>query len=233
MPEALDRVGLVLIAALLLPGLLAGLLESILVFIPQAERVAGELAVLLTPALFTILALYRIRRTDGWRALFPGAGMHWTVQVGAGIAVGILAFISNGLLAQVSLRVFTTLLGAETAQTLFDAELQRAAPLVSGGTLRLIVVFFLLAVITPIAEELFFRGYVYRSFRHHWGVPLSVVFSALVFSAFHFYLVQAVPIFVAGLLFALLYERTGTLLAPIVAHGAVNAVVVLVMYFVR
>lgn len=232
MPEPLDSLGLVLVAALLLPGLALGLLDGFLSLIPKGEAVAGALPLLLTPALFATLALYRMARADGWRTLVVGTWADRASQVGAGLAVGLLAFISNGLLAHVSLRLFGAFFGSETAQTLFEGELQRTEPLVTGGTAQLVTVFILLAVVTPIAEELFFRGYVYRSLRHHWSVPVSIVLSALVFSGFHFYVVQAIPIFVAGLLFALLYERTGSLLAPMVAHGVVNAIVV-VLLFVR
>lgn len=217
-----------MIAALLLPALLAGIIEGFLSFLPGSASVAGWLAMLFTPVLFIALALYRIGRTEGRAGLLAGAGR--TAHLVAGFGVGLLGFVSNGVLAQVSLRFLAVLLGPEAAQAVFEAELQRAAPLVSGGPLFQAAVFVLLAVVTPFAEELFFRGYVYRGLRHHWGVPAAAVLSAFIFSAFHFYLVQALPIFAAGLLFALLYERTGSLLAPMVAHGVINAAVVLLMY---
>jgi membrane protease YdiL (CAAX protease family) len=83
-----------------------------------------------------------------------------------------------------------------------------------------------LALWTPLAEEVFFRGFVFAGLIHRLGVPGALVASALVFSIFH--LSQGspgvlVPIFITGLLLAWLYYRTGSLWASIVAHGSQNA----------
>lgn len=84
-----------------------------------------------------------------------------------------------------------------------------------------------LALWTPLAEEVFFRGFVFAGLIPRLGVPRALVASALVFSIFH--LSQGspgvlVPIFITGLLLAWLYYRTGSLWASIVAHGSQNAV---------
>jgi hypothetical protein len=84
-----------------------------------------------------------------------------------------------------------------------------------------------LALWTPLAEEVFFRGFVFAGLIPRLGVPRALLASALVFSIFH--LSQGspgvlVPIFFTGLLLAWLYYRTGSLWASIVAHGSQNAV---------
>lgn len=89
---------------------------------------------------------------------------------------------------------------------------------------------FLLVVITPIGEEVFFRGLVYGGLRARWGVVAAAITSAVFFSAVHVQVVHALPIFVLAIILALLYERTGSLLPAIVAHGINNVVAVLAVW---
>ncbi len=78
-------------------------------------------------------------------------------------------------------------------------------------------------VLGPLAEELIYRGLLYRIFRRHWGVLPSAVLSALIFGLAHgepWYLFGLVGL---GVLFALVYEYSGSLTAAAVAHAAHNA----------
>jgi membrane protease YdiL (CAAX protease family) len=80
---------------------------------------------------------------------------------------------------------------------------------------------FALAVISGIAEEIFFRGAVQGS----WGWLVATALFALLHTgpsrAFRLWTLFAL---VAGVLFAVLTLATGNLLAAIVAHAGVNGV---------
>jgi uncharacterized protein len=104
----------------------------------------------------------------------------------------------------------------------------------TGLVLALITV----AVGTPIAEELFFRGLVLGAARKRWGTPLGVVFSSILFGAFHVQADLTAWLFVGtvtasyGVVFAMLRVWTqGRIGAAIVAHMLVNAAAVLVVTF--
>ena len=86
-----------------------------------------------------------------------------------------------------------------------------------------LLTFQALAFITPMSEELFFRGFIFRGLLPRLGPWGAIVGSALVFSAFHLSLGVVVPIFITGFLFAWLYWRTGSLWAAIGAHAGQNA----------
>ena len=86
-----------------------------------------------------------------------------------------------------------------------------------------LLTFQALALITPLSEELFFRGFIFRGLLPKLGPWGAIVASALVFSAFHLSLGVLVPIFITGFLFAWLYWRTGSLWAAIGAHAGQNA----------
>ncbi len=84
----------------------------------------------------------------------------------------------------------------------------------------------LLAVAVPIGEEIFFRGFVYGGLRNRWGMIVATLGSATFFAAVHMQIVHALPIFILGLALALLYERTRSLVPPMVVHALNNVLAV-------
>jgi hypothetical protein len=93
----------------------------------------------------------------------------------------------------------------------------------------IVQVFISAAILAPLLEEPVFRGVlqtaVMRLF-HGRRWPALVIASAL-FSLTHWWVVpwqNLVPLFVLGLVFGYLYERTGSLLAPVLAHAGFNAI---------
>lgn len=84
-----------------------------------------------------------------------------------------------------------------------------------------------LAVWTPIAEEVFFRGFILRGLANRWSLATALVVSAAVFAALHLAPALLLPVFVTGLLLGYLYHRTGSLWPCIAVHAAQNLVAVL------
>ena len=81
-------------------------------------------------------------------------------------------------------------------------------------------------LLIPIAEELLYRGVVYRRLRLWLGVWPAVAVSALIFGAIHVNLVQFLYAGILGLLLAFLMEKSGFLYAPVLAHIAANVAAV-------
>ncbi len=81
-----------------------------------------------------------------------------------------------------------------------------------------------LGIITPIAEELMFRGLIYRRIRCMIGPKQAIVLSGLVFGMYHGNLVQGIYGFVVGIIMAWIYEKYGSLKAPILFHVCANVV---------
>lgn len=86
-----------------------------------------------------------------------------------------------------------------------------------------ILTFQALAFITPLSEELFFRGFIFRGLIPKVGPYGAMLISAAIFSGFHLSVGVLIPIFITGFLLAWLYWRTGSLWAPIGAHAGQNA----------
>ena len=84
------------------------------------------------------------------------------------------------------------------------------------------------AVLTPIVEELIFRGLIYRRMRWMIGVIPATVMSAVYFGIFHGNLLQGIYAFALGILLAYTYEKYHNILAPVSIHIGANLISVLI-----
>ncbi len=84
-----------------------------------------------------------------------------------------------------------------------------------------------LGVISPIVEELIFRGLIFRRLRRRtMSVKQAMLMSGLMFGFYHGNLVQMIYGSLAGILLAYLYEKYGSIKAPILAHICMNIVAI-------
>lgn len=95
-----------------------------------------------------------------------------------------------------------------------------------------LLVFAALVILAPLFEEMVFRGVFFGWARQRLRFLDAAIFSSLIFAAFHAPYVDALGwhwgfralgmIFTLGFLSALLFERTGSLIAPTLLHGLFN-----------
>ena len=91
------------------------------------------------------------------------------------------------------------------------------------GGATLIGMFALVVLWAPLAEEVFFRGFIFPGLIGWLGPSRAAVVSSLAFAAAHVDPMVMVPIFSTGLLLAWLYHRTGSLWSSVAAHAMQNA----------
>lgn len=87
-----------------------------------------------------------------------------------------------------------------------------------------IAAFIVVGLIAPVAEEVFFRGFVFAGLARSFGVIPAMVLSSLLFGAAHQSLGLIIPFALVGVVLAGIYMRTGTLWANVGVHGAFNLV---------
>jgi membrane protease YdiL (CAAX protease family) len=85
-------------------------------------------------------------------------------------------------------------------------------------------------LLSPVAEEVFFRGVLFSSLRARCGFWAAALMSSLVFAGLHLSPVHFPSLLVLGLVLAWLYERTGSLWPAMVLHALHNAWVMIVAY---
>lgn len=93
---------------------------------------------------------------------------------------------------------------------------------VSFYTASLPVMLAGLGLIVPIAEELMFRGLFYNRLKDMVSQMKAWVLCSLFFGLYHGNLVQGIYGFLAGMLLVFVYEKYGSMAAPVLTHMALN-----------
>jgi len=87
------------------------------------------------------------------------------------------------------------------------------------------------SVLAPFKEELVFRGFLYPSMRDRFGVTWGIILTAAFFAMLHGDLIRFIPLLIGGIVLNLLYQQTGSLYSPVVAHGVWNGVMSLLTFW--
>ncbi|MBI1882971.1 MAG: CPBP family intramembrane metalloprotease [Chlamydiae bacterium] len=142
---------------------------------------------------------------------------------------GVLAYcgalpplVGVGLATQFLGRIWKIPLKPQVPLQILQGETSIAAWAVMG---------FVIVILVPFLEEIFFRGFLYALLRKSFGMGKAMVLNSLLFSSLHFSFLAFLPIFCIGLFLAYLYEKTGSLFAPMVFHALNNTVAVLLVVF--
>jgi membrane protease YdiL (CAAX protease family) len=93
-----------------------------------------------------------------------------------------------------------------------------------------ITFFSIIAVLAaPIAEETFFRGFMFQGIRKRIGFAWAAIISAAIFAIAHLSTESLVPIFLLGLMLAWLYHKTKSIWPCIIVHAVYNSIGVISM----
>jgi membrane protease YdiL (CAAX protease family) len=181
--------------------------------------------------LFVALAAYVVTRR--YRLPLDRLGIHagrWPRWIALGLVAGAVTVpISMGV-ERVAVALIAAVVGAERAQGM--AEQEHLTDVLTGilqqplTTTQIVWLVALVCVLVPIGEEVFFRGFLYGTLRR-WGIPAATLLSALFFGAVHQQIVHFLPIAVLGVILAVLYERTGSLVPAVIVHAVNNIVATL------
>jgi membrane protease YdiL (CAAX protease family) len=102
----------------------------------------------------------------------------------------------------------------------------------ASSTLEQRILIILLAVtVAPLAEEFFFRFFLYGVMKRYFGRGVGVVASALLFAAVHAHLPSFAPLFVLGICLTIAYEWSGSLLVSMTMHALFNALALTALAF--
>lgn len=171
--------------------------------------VFGE-AVLLLPAWYFTVHKYGASWADlGLRPFRAGA-----VGLGCGLMLAsvLINFVYAIFLAQFGLQIQPEM------EQIFSGTAFPLALLLGG------------AVVAPVVEEIFFRGFVFTGLRGQWGWPKAALASAGLFALAHVLPTSFLPIFILGLIFAFLFQASGSVWPAILMHMLTNTVALLLAY---
>jgi CAAX protease family protein len=168
-----------------------------------------------------------------WRGLLAPAGLGFVTAFGlwpraggwAAWARATAVLVAAGIAIDVGLGVLGEQWGFTSHWTeWFDPDLAWGSAAAVAVTLLGSILF------APVFEELIFRGLLYGTLRTRLAWPVAAASSALVFALAHGYGVAGfASVFLSGVLWAWVYERTGSLLPCMIAHVVNNASVALTL----
>ena len=167
-------------------------------------------------AVLALWILWACRRTGaGIRRLVGRVpdGYNWLPALGLLVVAGVFSLGSWYVTAY-----GLSLVAPGTVEGILDlSELGLGDSIVSGIMWTLIAV-----VLAPVLEEVLFRGILVNRWGVKWGVGTGIVASSVLFGVCH--LIDTAGAAAFGLVAAVLYLRTRTLIVPIAFHAANNLV---------
>lgn len=86
----------------------------------------------------------------------------------------------------------------------------------------------LYGIISPLAEEVVFRGIIYNRIRKNCSIPVAVFLSALLFGLYHGNIVQGAYGFLMGAMIAYTYEQLDSFFHAFLFHAAANTAVYMI-----
>lgn len=81
--------------------------------------------------------------------------------------------------------------------------------------------------LAPLLEESLFRGFLFQGLRQAYGPNKAILFSSLLFSAFHLQLEALLPTFLLGLALSYTFQRSNSIWPGVLMHFLVNLVGIL------
>jgi membrane protease YdiL (CAAX protease family) len=96
----------------------------------------------------------------------------------------------------------------------------------------LLMTIFLAGILPAIGEELFFRGILQRLFIQIFKSPWpGIIFTGLLFSAFHMQFMGFIPRMALGIILGSLYWYSGSIYTSMLGHFIFNSISIVLIYF--
>lgn len=202
-------------------SLLAVLLIEALIRLIVLAYPAYPMAALGFARIVQAVAILNIVQHFNKGAWVPGPIASWFV---AGCKAGLIWSSGFGLITVV---IFAVLFAIDVNPLDF---IRAPMPI---GAVDIGLLFLVGGILSPVAEEIFFRGILYGYFRR-WGVAAAVILSTLIFAIAHTGGSQ-IPVtqLIGGLVFAIAYEKEDNLMVPITIHILGNTAIFSIGYIAQ
>ena len=166
--------------------------------------------------LLPIILIFGLRRIS-WKHLGFGKFSVSVVGIGCGLLLGgyALILLHNSIL---------NTLGIDTqGDQIFEIFNRLEHP---------IWFFFVGAIVAPLVEEIFFRGFLFQGFRQAYGWRPALFLSSAIFAGAHLDPVSLIPTFILGCVLAYVFHRSNSLWPGIIFHATINSMSLLAVYLI-
>lgn len=196
----------------------------------RIDLLAQGLAALLTFLLPAIIFTVCYKSSCGEYLHIPICGRQWVLAL-VGVVVLVLWIPANDWISYWN-EGWTFGSQEEFLRSHFSSN-NSVSQLLSQCTIGdLILQLLVVALITAVCEEFFFRGVLQQILSEWFGnFHVAIAVTALIFALAHGNLYGIVPLFTFGLIFGYMYRLSGTIWVTVCAHFFNNAVFVLMYFF--
>ena len=205
---------------------LLGLFFLYVIYLSFAQSAATKIttAVLIDNAVFSLLlvggvALFLALRSRNPITVFGLRKLTWK-----GTLLGLLGLVIALPVIYFSYSLALLYFGADTKP---QPLLQFFMSPTTSISDRLLLI-FTAVVVAPVSEEVIFRGYFYGVMRRYGGRWPAIILSAVLFGAIHVHPPALIALAVLAVALTLVYERTGSLWAPMLMHACFNSATLVV-----
>jgi uncharacterized protein len=192
--------------------------------LPKVPQALWAISLLLLYSASLIDSVYWLglrRRGQSWAAIGIGSiSRRW-----------VLGALGLGLLLTVVTRLVSYSIQAKLGHPNLYPQLDLFSPS-ELSWISIIGTILVGGVMVPFAEELFYRGVLYRFMRERWGIWIGALVSAVLFGAAHLKLSLGIAVGIAGFVSALMYERSKSLWPSIIIHVVNNSLKFILFYAV-
>jgi membrane protease YdiL (CAAX protease family) len=200
--------------------IMSGLVPLLLPILPKSDNVSNFILYGLFEAL-TIGAIFML--VTWYRSSFRKLGLNRFKF--SYIYQAILGFCSYFVITNVALNLI--------AQFYHVPDEQQAIGFTGPTGIELVLVFTALVFIVPLAEELLFRGFIYKGIRNGYSFPVTAIVVSVLFAVAHGQLNVGIDVFCLSLVLCYLREKSGSIWPGVLLHGLKNAVAFAVLFIFK
>ncbi len=166
------------------------------------------------------------------------------VMEGKNIRIGDLGFVKASLKKIIGLAflgyvayfavmiVITQIMWAYQVELPGLGEQESHIEFIGSESIAAIVVIVIITFLAPIIEEVFFRGFVFKTMLKEWPKWLAFVISAAIFAGLHFEFHIFVPLFILGLILNWMFFKSKSLYPGIAFHIINNSIALGLEYYI-
>jgi membrane protease YdiL (CAAX protease family) len=213
---------------------LGGVLLSLYPLLRHWSTAQGNAWLSSSPIIQFLFILIAETITVGYKLTLPFIGFkrpRWR-DLFYGLSSVVPYYILFAVLRAVALSLFPSLNVDQKQEIGFDSV---------SGSVQLICTFISLIILTPLAEEIMFRGFIYKTLRKSLSVLVAALITSLLFGAGHLFegggkgllWIGALQTFSLSVVLVFLRQKTSSLWAGITLHASNNAIAFVYLFILH
>lgn len=145
------------------------------------------------------------------------SGSRWAKYIGATLFIKVFGGIVTTIIGLLLFLSFPPIL--HFLHRLMEEETRQ---LITPTAFQFVLMVISLCILTPIWEEFFFRGILFRRFAMRTKTMRAAIYSSLIFGILHIGGSSMFHAFLVGILFCYIYASTQNIWVPVILHGIGN-----------